>query len=251
MVRRSLLLSILSFLLHAQSVSVADIEKMIDAKISTGIIAGLVRQSGKPIGLSTEDILRLKAKGAPDALIEAILNPGPAAAPVAATAAAPAAQGKMEIGVYAKRDGAWLELTPEVVNVRYSSPFKAYTFRMDLNGRINGASSKVTLKTPIEILLITPEGVNANEYQLVRLRTKPDAREFRTASAGIGGAKSGVERDAISFDYKKTGPGQFLIPLPSSVVAGEYAFLPPAATGGGIGGPAGSTGKAYTFRVLE
>jgi hypothetical protein len=231
--------------LFSQSVSLADIEKMIDAKISDGVIISLVRQGGKPVGLSTEDVIRLKAKGARDSLIEALLNP----VSNPDTAATPV-QRKMEIGVYAKRDGAWIELTPEVVNIRSSSPFKVYTLRMDLNGRISGASSKITLKTPIEILLVTPEGVNANEYQLVRLRTKPDAREFRTASAGIGGAKSGVDRDAVSFDYKKTSPGHFVAQLPSAVVAGEYAFIPPASTGG-AGGAAGSTGKAYTFRVLE
>jgi len=229
-------------------VTSTDIEKMLTAKISDAIIVGHVRQTGSPVTLSIDEIITLKKLGASDTLIESIMNPAPAIASKSLVSSGT----KLELGVYAKKGEAWVEIATEVVNFKSSGILKAYTFRMDLNGRISGGSSRTTLKTPIEIMLITPEGVNANEYQLVRLRPKDTLREFRMMSSGIGGAKSGVDRDAVAYDFKKIGPGQFTINLPSSVVAGEYAFLPPmGAGGGGMGGPGASLGKAYTFRVLE
>lgn len=225
----------------------SEIEKMLAAKISEAIIVARVNQAGLPIALSVDEIINLKKLGASDTLIESILSPSQKGA-----ATAPARDTKLEVGVYARKAGNWVEVGPEVVNFKSSSPFKAYTFRMDMNGHIGGASSRTTLKTPIEIMLITAEGISASEFQLVRLRLKNTHREFRFMSSGLGGAKSGVDRDAVPYDFKKIMPGQFTINLPASVVAGEYAFLPPMGGGaGGIGSPGATLGKAYTFRVLE
>jgi hypothetical protein len=236
------------------TLTVADIEMLLSVKMTDDVIIAKAKRSGKPVELSTEEMIHLKKAGASDNLIRQLLTvgtaPGLSEAVPANTQALAAA--RRELGVYYKTGQIWMELLTEVVNFKSSGLLKAYTFRMDLNGMIAGASSKKTLKTPIEILLVTPEGVNANEYQLVRLKAKGTQREFRYMSSGVGGAKSGVERDAVAFDFRKLEPGQFSISLPSSVVAGEYAFLPPMGpVGGGLGGPGATMGKAYTFRVLE
>lgn len=228
-----------------------DIEKMLSAKISEAVIVARVRQSGAPIVLSIDEIVALKKLGASDSFFETIMNPALA---TTVAAASPATSGKLEVGAYAKKGESWIALEPEIVNIKQSSAFKVYTGGVDTNGQIAGASSKTTLKTPIEIMLITPEGVSAAEYVLVRLASsgKKDNREFRVGRFGFGGGKSGVDRDKVAFDFKKLGPGQFTINLSSSVVAGEYSFLPPLAAGGGnFGGPLASGGKAYSFRVLE
>ena len=223
-----------------------DIEKMLAAKMSESVIIAKVKQDA-PVSLTVDEIIRLKALGASDTLIENILRPTQAIAPPLS-----AQETRLEQGVYAQKEGKWVEVVPELVNLKSSGILKAYTFRMDLNGKIAGASSKSTLKTPLDILLVTPEGVNASEYILVRLRVKATFREYRSASSGVGGTKVGVERDVISFDYTKTQPGQYRLKLPSTVVAGEYAFLPPMGAGvGAMGGPGATAGKAYTFRVAE
>ncbi len=244
------LLGALSGVAMANDVTAADIEKMLNAKISDSIIVGHVRQSGKAVILTVDDIIRLKSMGAGDGLLQNIQLPQ--GVPAGVVDPPPAGPRGMEVGVYAKKGEDWLEIATEVVNFKTSGILKAYTFRQDVNGKINGASSRTTLKTPIEIFLVTAEGISATEFQLVRLREKDTYREFRVASAGLGGAKSGVERDAVAFDHKKLGPGRFKIALPSTVVAGEYAFIPPTGTTGtGPGGAGAALGKAYTFRVLE
>ena len=239
------------------AITFAEIEALLSVKMADDVIIARANRSGKPVELSTEEMISLKKTGASDTLIRQLLTIGTVGAVPLSVATGqppvPAGEPKLEIGVYAKKGADWVEISSEVVNVKSSGVLKMYTFRMDLNGRISGASSKTTLKTPIEIMLISAEGVSANEYQLVRLKSKDTVREFRFASSGLGGAKSGVDRDAIAFDFKKLRAGQFTINLPSSVVAGEYAFLPPMGVGGsGMGGgPGASMGKAYTFRVLE
>ena len=244
------------------AITVTDIEMLLAVKMTDDVIIAKAKRFGKPVELSTEEMISLKRAGASDSLIRQLLTIGAAGGSAEAVLGntqpatpsnSPPSEPKLELGVYAKKGDAWMEISSEVVNVKSSGILKMYTFRMDLNGRISGASSKTTLKTPIEIMLMTAEGVSANEYQLVRLKSKDTVREFRFASSGLGGAKSGVDRDAITFDFKKLRAGQFTISLPSSVVAGEYAFLPPMGVGGGGmgGGPGASIGKAYTFRVLE
>jgi hypothetical protein len=104
------------------------------------------------------------------------------------------------------------------------------------------------------MLLVTPDGVNAAEYQLVRLRpsNKGNAREFRVARVGLGGGKSGVHRDKVAFEFAKVQARQFTISLPSAIGLGEYAFLPPVSGGGGsFDGFVASGGKVFTFGVLE
>lgn len=229
----------------------ADIEKMLSAKISEAVIVARVGQSGAPVMLSIDEIVAFKKLGASDFLFEAIMNP---VLPSTGAAASSATSTKLEVGVYAKKGDSWIALEPEIVNNKQQSGFRIYTGGVNTNGTIAGASGKTTLKTPIEIMLIAPEGVSAAEYVLVRLisSSKNNIREFRVGRFGLGGGKSGVDRDKVAFEFKKLGPGQFAIGLPSSVVAGEYAFLPPSASGGGsFGGPIASGGKAYTFRVLE
>lgn len=231
-------------------VTVADIEKMLTAKISEAVIVARVRQAGVPVPLSIDEIIALKQLGASDNLIETALKPTQAAT---GNEVSSPAEKRLEMGVYARRAEAWIELEPELVSIKQSSAFKVYTGGIETNGYITAASSKTTLKTPIDVMLVTSEGVSASEYQLVKLRSssKGTAREFRVGKAGFTGGNSGVDRDKIAIDFKKIGPRQFTVTLPSSVVAGEYAFLPPMAAGGGNFGQIASGGKAYTFRVLE
>lgn len=235
-----------SLALSQEALTNDTIVKMVKAGLAETVILSMVSQQPGNYSTNVDDLIALKQAGVSDKVVSAMA--------AKAVGGASAADTKMELGVYAKKEGAWIALEPELVSIKQSSAFRMYTGGVDTNGYIGGASSKTTLKTPLEIMLVTAEGVSASEYQLVRLRpsNKNNTREFRVGRFGFGGGKSGVDRDKVTFDFKKLAPRQFTINLPSSVVAGEYAFLPPMATGGGsFGGPLASGGKAFTFRVLE
>ena len=66
------------------------------------------------------------------------------------------------------------------------------------NGHVNGATSRNRLTTPIEFLVIGPDGVAITEYQLLRLHQHSDAREFRTVTDGVFDVSGGATRDLVA-----------------------------------------------------
>lgn len=198
--------------------------------------------------LGADDLLVLKTGGASDKMISAMLlkKSGP-------TITVPAAAGPVhEIGVYYKKGDAWLDLDPESVAFKTGGVLKTIAsqgiVKGDVNGHINGEHSKVSLTTPVALLIYAPEGVAGSEYQLLLLHQSGRAREFRTMTGGVFHSSGGATRDAIEFEAKKIAPRTFSLDL-SKLKAGEYGLLPPA-SGDGTGS-SGRLGKLYTFRVIE
>ena len=101
---------------------------------------------------------------------------------------------------------------------------------------------------PLEFLIKTADGVDATDFQLVHLHDKSDAREFRTVTGGIFHASGGATRDRIAFEQTKIAKRTYKLALPGNLEPGEYAFLAPGLTNSTV---SGSTGKAYTFRIVE
>ncbi|MFB3827687.1 MAG: hypothetical protein ACE15B_13020 [Bryobacteraceae bacterium] len=224
--------------------------------LSEETIVGIINAQPGRYSLTAEHIVALQKAGASEKVIAAIVkkSQSPAvAAPVEiskAGAALPA--GVSDIGVYCKKAGAWSELLPEVVNWKTGGTLKnlasAGVVKKDVNGLVSGPHSRNSVKTPLEFLIYTPEGVAISEYQLIRFREKPNAREFRTVTGGVFNQSGGVTRDLVPFEGKRLGNRMFEVILPN-LGAGEYGFLPPGAM------PSGSThaslGKIFTFRLLE
>jgi hypothetical protein len=117
----------------------------------------------------------------------------------------------------------------------------------DVNGHINNEHSRNSVKTPIEILIYAPEGVEYTEYQLIHLRESGGSREFRTVTGGVMHTSGGATRDLLPFEAKQAGKRMWKVVLPT-LGAGEYGFLPPGAIGSAN---SASIGKMYTFRLLE
>jgi hypothetical protein len=92
------------------------------------------------------------------------------------------------------------------------------------------------------LLIVAPEGVAMNEYQLIRLHVNKDSREFRTVTGGVLHAQSGSQRDTVPFDGRKIASRVYQVNFPGSVESGEYGILPP---GSGTG-----SGKIYAFRFV-
>ena len=173
------------------------------------------------------------------------------AAVVRSNAAAPSGDLSQptDVGLYAKRQGQWEELLPEIVNWKTGGVLKNVTslgvVKGDINGHIQGHSSRSTIAAPVELLVVLPEGTAISEYQLIRLHSNSDNREFRTMTGGILHLSGGATRDAIEFASKKVAPRTYSILLDRSMGTGEYGFLPPPEN------IAVYRGKIYSFHIAE
>ena len=155
-----------------------------------------------------------------------------------------------EIGVYYKdRTGNWVEIEPEIVHIKSGGFIKSTVtngiIKPDKNGHINGRESKLTLQRPIQFLIYVPEGVSANEYDLLKFRLNSDSREFRTLTGGVFHSTGGADRDEIPFKPSRTAPRTYQFTLDEKVPGGEFGILPPG-TGNVTNG-----GKIYTFAITE
>jgi len=98
------------------------------------------------------------------------------------------------------------------------------------------------------LAVYVPEGTAITEYQLLRLRTNSDSREFRSVTGGVVHVSGGATRDAVEFKFDKIAPRVYQITLDASYGKGEYGLLPPGATGSSN---MGSSGKIYSVSVME
>jgi len=160
-----------------------------------------------------------------------------------------------EVGVYSRKRGekTWNEVPPEVVNWKTGGVMKSIAtsgvVKGDVNGHIEGKYSQTTTSTTTEFLIVAAEGVSLTEYQLLHLHQNGNNREFRSVTGGVFHAAGGATRDVLKFDGNKTSPRHYLVMLPAEVQKGEYAFMPPGAVAST--NAAGSTGKVYSFRIIE
>lgn len=249
--------------------SLDDIIKMVEAKVSESIIVSKVKKNEKAFDLSPDQLIVLKKAAASDGLIEVLMDPSKAYTPPSPTPAPPAPTStptpvsaatvstekpSMEIGIYFKKAEAWMEVLPEVVNWKTGGALKslatATIVKKDLNGNITGPGSRNSIKSPLEFLIVAAEGVSITEYQLIRLRLNKDYREFRTVTGGILNQQSGAMRDMVPFEGKKLSPHTFSVVLPNNLGAGEYGFLSPGAVGSS-GNSQAQIGKMYTFHIVE
>ncbi len=253
------LLFALAFLAVAQDVLTNDsIVKMVKSGFGESLIVSMVQGQPGKYSLSPDELMKLKDAGVSEKILTAMASKGsgggsaaPGAAPSGAAAGDSDIPQGIDIGVYYKKAGAWEEMLPEVVNWKTGGVLKhiatAGVVKGDVNGHIQSAHSRNSLKSPIEVLIYSSEGVAITEYQLIHLHENPDNREFRTVTGGVMHEEGGATRDVIPFEGKKVAPRMYKVVLPN-LGAGEYGFLPPGAFGSAS---SASMGKMYTFRLLE
>jgi hypothetical protein len=260
------------------TMTIGDVIRLSKAKLSDDIIIQQIRKQGRPFNLSTDQLISLKNNAVSDRVIQAMIDPStpevhaatrntapPPSQPVAPPPSQPVAASQSaqqsssdslpptEIGVYAKKQGQWVELLPEIVNFKTGGVLKkvgtAGIVKGDINGHLNGRSSNNTFAIPIEFLIVVPEGVSITEYQLLCLRQSGDNREFRTVTGGVFHVSGGATRDVLPFEWKKISSRSYKVSF-SSISEGkqEYGFLPPGAF---ASANAASNGKIYSFRVAD
>jgi hypothetical protein len=252
--------------------TVDDVIKLSKAGLSDDLIVEQIEKKGQRLDLSTEQLIQLKQAKVSDRVIAAMIDPTggtvtPAKAVVSPAAAAPAASPASatsltvrredaksdlpaEAGVYAKEKGKWIEVLPEVVNWKTGGVLKSIAtvgvVKGDVNGLVNGTTSRNELTTPVKFLIVVPEGVAITEYQLLRLHQHGKDREFRTVTGGVFHVSGGATRDLMSFEPTKVEDRTYQVILSSG--AGEYGLLPPGAV---FSKNAASLGKIYSFRIVE
>src|ERR1700743_747323 len=151
-----------AMVLAQQTLSNDSVLKLVKAGMGDDLIVNMINSQPGSFALAADDVVALKAGGASDKVIGAMLLKNAGGAPVQAKSLAPAAGLVNEIGVYYKKGDTWIDLEPEVVNFKTGGVLKAIAtegiVKGDVNGHINGAESKTQLKTPVEILIYAPEG---------------------------------------------------------------------------------------------
>ena len=243
-----------------QSMDNDSVMKLAKSGLSEGLIVQTINASAGHYNTSTDALIALKAAGITDKEVGAMLsknaNPnGPAPAMMTAGAAGTALPaGVDEIGVYYKdaTSGAWTACAPEIVNLKSGgvakSIFSNGIVKQDKNGHIPGASARLKLTHPVAILIYATEGTAPNEYQLLKLRTNSDNREFRSETGGVFHNSGGAQRDSVEFTSTKIGPRLYQVNLGPEVVKGEYGILPPGSL---TSTNVASAGKIYTFTLVE
>jgi hypothetical protein len=133
------------------------------------------------------------------------------------------------VGVYVTDGSAWREAQVEIVNWKSGGA---------ANGRMRGGASYVAFPgaAKIEVLIHPMEGKDAVAYQLLRLHSHSDSREFRSS---IGQASG----DLVPAKAVEVAPRIWQFDL-AGLPNGEYGFLPPADAVN-----AATPGKIYTFAI--
>jgi hypothetical protein len=230
--------------------------KMVKAGLSDDLIVNTVNASPGTYDTSVNGLIALKQAGVSDKVVAAMIARGnaPSVAPAAAVPGASARpKGIDDVGVYYKdKNGEWQMLEPEVVNFKtggvLKSVFSEGIVKGDMNGHVPGKHAKSVLTFPVTLAVYVPEGVDIAEYQLLRLRTNKDNREFRSMTGGVFHASGGASRDQVQFHANKIAPRTYEIVLDPDLGKGEYGLLPP---GSYTSANMASGGKIYAISIPE
>jgi hypothetical protein len=251
-------LSISTLIIAQQAMNNDSVIKLVKAGLSDDLVVNTIDAQPGTYNTSTDGLIALKAAGASDKVVSAIVmksfappTPAVIAGPPASTSTLPA--GIDEVGVYYKdKTGAWAALMPEIVNFKTGGVLKSVMtdglVKGDLNGHIVGAHAKLGVTFPVVFAIYVPEGTAITEYQLLRLRPSGNSREFRSVTGGVMHVSGGATRDSVEFQADKIAPRVYQINMQPSLGKGEYGLLPPGATGSSN---MGSSGKVYSVSVGE
>jgi hypothetical protein len=225
------------------------IMKMVKVGLGDDLIVQTINAQPGHYTTDADALVSLKEAGVSDRVINSMVNKSRRQITPAreVEAAVPEVN---EIGVYYKdRGGNWVPVEPEIVHIKSGGFIKSTVthkiIKVDHNGRINGPQSKLALSAPIQFLIYVPEGVSANEYDLLKFRLHSDSREFRVLTGGVIHSTGGAERDEVPFAPTKIAPRTYQFTVEDKVGGGEFGILPPG-TGNVTNG-----GKIYTFAIVE
>lgn len=262
-VARTLLLSVCALiafclsstpnLLIAQAqkpLSSADLLQMKTMGFDDQTIVNAIGANGVSLDTSVQGLIALKQSGLSEKVINAALA---AVAPKSAPPNAPLVDNGVpdEIGAYVMVKNRLTPLPVEVVNFKTAGTLgMAFTYgikKAKFQGTVPGEASSTRLAGPVTFVLHCADGTAPTEYQLIQLDSRKDSREFTESKMGLTGVSGGVDKQAVSLNFQHTGHNTYQTTA-SDLKKGEYGFLAPGALASGNGA---STGKLYTFGIVE
>ncbi len=230
--------------------------KLSKAGLDDSVIIQTIQTQPGAYDTAPDDLIGLKNAGVSQKVIVAmqarsaglVIRPG-----TNAVDPAPLAAGVDEIGVYYQdKDGQWTPLRTERVQFKSSGWLKnAATdglIKQDMNGHLDGRQSPLSLPTGVKILIYTPAGTQAEEYDFLRFEEHSGSRDFRVKTGGLFHSSTGSERDEIEFHPVKVAKNMYTFTVPADIQKGEYGVLPPGSSNvPGIS----NAGKIFTFSIRE
>lgn len=249
---------LLTALCSAQQALTNDsILKMAKAGLGEDTIVSMIQSQPGNYTVTPDTMVALKQSGVTDKELAAMAAKGTttsttATPPAVSVDAQAAFYDNLDIGVYIKLKGEWVNVASETVNWKTGGVLKHFAsqgiVKEDVNGHLNGASSNTKVFSPVELLIKTQDGVEATDYQLVHLHVNSDNREFRTKTGGVVHESGGATKDNVAFEQKKIAKHTYELTFTTPLAAGQYGFLAPGLSNSTA---SGSTGKAYTFNLAE
>jgi hypothetical protein len=245
---RLLLPLALAFPLFAQEVLTNDsIVKLVKAGLGDDLIINMIKTQGSKFALGADDVIALKAAGVSEKVVSAMIvgSSGGSTPKTEPQKDGPALPD--ELGVYRHKDGKYVPLMPEILNLRTARAGAVFTSGIvaaKLNGWVVNQHSPNRVGPETEFLVRLPEGTDAAEYVCLRFEKKDDRREVELGRGRINVSFS-THRAAIPFQSEKLGKGLFRLKF-GVFKNGEYGLLPPGAN---LAANAASAGKIYTFLV--
>lgn len=223
-----------------------DLVDMTKAGIDENTIVTLVEGSRTDFDTSAAALIALKNASVSDRVIAAVVSIGRPKASRPPNGLYPQPE---EVGVYAHVRERLVPLKSEIITWRSGGVLKqALLSRGHLNAVVTRPMSTLRLDSRPEFIVYCAVGVSPEEYQLLRLWTKRDRREFRLATGGVLHASSGAEMNAVSVDLEMVGTRLYRITPTLPLPEGEYGFLPPGAA---LSASAASAGKIHTFGIVK
>ena len=230
--------------------------KMSKAGLDDKVIIQTIQTQPGHYDTSPDNLIALKNAGVSQEVIAAMQARGAGLAFHAKDKIEPAplSAGVDEIGVYYqdKRSGEWLPLKTERVQFKSGGWLKSTAtyniVKQDMNGFVDDAKSTLVLPTGVNILIYTPVGTQAEEYDFLRFREHAKGREFRVKTGGVFHSESGSQRDELEFHPHKIAPQMYEFTVPVDIEKGEYGVLPPGSSN--VPGLS-NAGKIFTFSIRE
>lgn len=256
-----------------QALTNADVQKMVEAKLSDALIVSKIRGSGCAFDTSTDAILKLKSQGASDGVIEAMVACGK---PISQTSTATAPTDPSNPlsphapGIYwVTKDKASQSLTrleassyggsksAGVMGSAFSMGLKKAKWKAELAGahsalRSSNASPEFWFYFEDASAGFGhggPGGGQASkpeDFALAKMEMQKAERQLVVGQASALGNSSGLRsQDKIPVEVQKMAPGIYKVTTSRPLEPGEYCFVPPgSAAAFGMAG-----GQLYDFGI--
>jgi hypothetical protein len=258
---------------------------MVKAGLFSGIIVNKIRSSKTNFNTSTDELVRLQQSRVPAEIINAMVEATTTASTITSrTGAGDASKGDPNDPASAHEAGIYLfeskdrqrlvtQLEPSISTQSKSGGFfkSAMTYgiaKIKSKAVIANNSARLQLNSVRPVFYFYFEVKNAglsnsgnaysgsstspNEFVLVKMDQKKNARELIVGQANLFGAESGtLDKYSRPFDYEKLAPGVYKVTPRSDLDDGEYGFFyggsTPIAAYGYFG--AGISPKIFDFGI--